>query len=176
MNVKKIRSKKALKFLGLLISAMLIATVSAQVYLFMFIDGSITVSGAEMIWILGAQAPVDAVIAGSTVTIDLDVTQGTPTNFEDVLYLKNVNASGSFNYYINVTTAVSSGDFQRALMHIYQNSSGPWLFVDTLDLTSSGDFYGSTLAFDNYLEMRFEVNATNTGGPYGFGIQLRYWA
>ena len=176
MNVKKIRSRKALKFLGLLISAMLIATVSAQVYLFMFIDGSITVTGAEMIWILGAQAPVDAVIAGSTVTIDLDVTQGTPTNFSDVLYLKNVNASGSFNYYINVTTAVSSGDFQRALMHINTNSTGSWEFVDTLDLASSGDFYSSTLGFGNYLEMRFEVNATNTGGPYGFGIQLRYWA
>ena len=37
MNVRKIRSRKALKFLGLLISAMVIAAVSAQVYSYMYI-------------------------------------------------------------------------------------------------------------------------------------------
>jgi hypothetical protein len=176
MNVKKIRSKKALKFLGLLISAMLIATVSAQVYLFMFIDGSISITGAKMVWIKGDQTPADAVISGSTVTIDLDVTQGTPQNFSDVLYAKNTNASGSFNYYINVTNPVLASDFQRAYMHIFKNSSGSWAFADTLDLTNSGDYYQSTLAFGNYLEMRFEVNATASTGTFEFDIQLRYWA
>ncbi len=172
MNVKKV-----LKFIGLLISAMLIATVSAQVYKFMYIDGSITPTGAEMIWLEGLEAPSGTTISGSTVQLDLPVTQGTPIVFTDVLYLKNVNASGSFNYYINVTTAVSSSDFQRAWMHIYENytSPGTWTFLDTLDLTSSGDYYQSSLAAGDFLEMRFEVNATNTAGPYDFDIQLRYW-
>lgn len=169
--------KKTAKLILLLISTLLIAAASAATYKFMYIDGSITPTGAKMIWIEGADAPADTTISGSNVQLDLDVTEGTPTNFSDVLYLKNVNASGSFNYYINVTTAVSSSDFQRALMHIYENytTPGTWTFLDTLDLTSVSDFYQGSLAATYYLEMRFEVNATNTAGPYNFDIQLRYW-
>jgi hypothetical protein len=172
-----INYRKIAKIITLLLSSLLIATVSAQMYRYMYIDGSITPSGARMIWIKGAEAPTDTTISGSTVQLDLDVEEGTPADFSDVLYLKNVNTSGSFNYYINVTTAVLSSDFQRALMHIYENytSPGTWTFIDTLDLTSSSDFYQGSLAANNYVEMRFEVNATNTAGPYNFDIQLRYW-
>jgi hypothetical protein len=175
MNAIKIRSKKALKFLGLLISAMIIATVSAQVYRYMYIDGGISVTGAKLIWIDGPDDPV-ATIAGSTVIINFDVEEGTPINFTEALFLKNVNASGSFNYNINVTTPLLSTDFQRAYIHIYQNSTGSFVFADTLDMTVDNDYYSSSIAADVALAMTFELNATNTGGPYGFGIQLRYWA
>ena len=175
MNVKKISSRKALKFLGLLISAMLIATVSAVTYRYMYIDGSITVSSPKMIWILGGDAPGDASISGSTAIMDFDVENGTPSTFTDALFLKNDHATDSFDLNITMTTAVSSGDFQRALMHINENSTGSWAFVDTIDLTNATDFYYGSLTAQYYLRMSFEVNATITTGSRNFDIQVEYW-
>ena len=174
MNVKKIRSTKALKFLGLLISAMIIATVSAQVYRYMYIDGSISVTGAKLIWIDGVKAPT-ATIAGSTVTINFDVEEGTPINFTEALFLENVNATGSFAYNINVTTPVLSTDFQRALMHIFQNSTGSFVFADTLDLTIDNDGYSSSIDAGDALAMTFELNATISTGTKDFDIDVQYW-
>jgi hypothetical protein len=47
MNIEKIRSKKALKFLGLLISAMVIASVSAATYN-MFMNATVGVEPTEL--------------------------------------------------------------------------------------------------------------------------------
>jgi hypothetical protein len=172
----KLNYKKNLKFVTLLITSLLIATVSAQLYRYMYIDGSITITSAKMIWILGADAPADASISGSTAIIDLDVEQGTPLNFTEALFLKNANATGSFNYNITITQALSSSDFQRAKMHIYQNWTGlPWVFVHTLDLTNATDFYSGSLAYGKYLRMTFEVNATVTGVTKNFDVQVQYW-
>jgi len=56
----KMNYKKTLKFVTLIITSLLIATVSAQIYRYMYIDGSVTISSAKMIWILGDNAPSDA--------------------------------------------------------------------------------------------------------------------
>ena len=156
-----------------MISALLIATVSATTFRYMYIDGSITVGGAKLIWILGDDAPGDASLAGSTATLDLNVEQGTPLNFTEALFLKN-NSTASADINITITNAVLSGDFERAKMHINQNSSGSWLYVDTLDLTDSNDFYADSLAAGNYLRMTFEVNATLATGTKAFDIQVEY--
>jgi len=172
----KINYKKSLKFVTLLITALLIATVSAQTYRYMFIDGSITVSSSKLIWIKGTDAPSDATIVGGTVTMDLDVDNASRLIFTECLFLKNVNASGSFNIKINVTTAVSSSDFAVCKMHIYANSSGTWTLVDTLDLTLSGDNYTGTLSAGKYLRMTFEVEATvSETGIKPFDIQVTYY-
>jgi len=176
MNVKNIRSKKALKFLGLLISAMLIATVSAITYRYMYIDGSITVGGAYMVWLEGADLP-GAPIAGSTATVNLDVEQGTPLNFTEALFLKNQHSTDTFNYSITVTNNVSSANFQRAKMLIYENyTAGPtWTYLDTLDLTNPASSYDNSLANGTYLRMTFEVNATIASGNFDFDVQVEYW-
>lgn len=174
MNLGKINYKKSLKLVVLMISSLLIATASATVYRYMYIDGSITVSSPKLVWILGGDAPADATISGTTATIDLDVEQGTPINFTEALFLKNNNATGSFNINITMTTAVSSSDFTEAKMHINENSTGSWQYVDTLDLTDSTDFYYGSLAAGNYLRMTFEVNATIASGTRNFDIQVRY--
>ncbi|MFB0514697.1 MAG: hypothetical protein ACETVQ_03875 [Candidatus Bathyarchaeia archaeon] len=174
MNLRKIRSRKALKFLGLLISSLLIAAVSATTYRYLYIDGSIKVTSAKMIWIEGADAE-NATIQGSTAIVRLDVEEGTPVNFTEALFLKNNNASGYFNYTITITQAVSSGDFQRAKMHVYENYTTPWTYLDTLDLTNSTDSYSDSLDGQDYLRMTFEVNATATSGTFDFDIQVEYW-
>jgi len=176
MNVKNIRSKKALKFLGLLISAMLIATVSAVTYRYMYIDGSITVGSQQMSWILGDDAPSGSSISGTTAIMAFLVEQGTPTNFTEALFLKNNNITGaSFTYNITVANSVNSTDFQRAQMHIYENYTTPWTYLNTIDLTNATDFYSNSLGGLAYLRMTFEINATIASGTYDFDIQVEYW-
>lgn len=171
----KLNYKKALKLISLLITSLLIATVSAQVYRYMYIDGSITVASAKMIWIVGANAPAGSSIDGSTATIDFDVEQGTPINFTEVLLLKNDNLTGSFNILISVITPVLGSDFNVAKMHIYENSTTTWLYVDTIDLTNSTDTYSGTLGAGEYLRMKFEIEATTSAsGNKPFDIQVRY--
>lgn len=177
MEMRKINYKKSIKFLTLLLTAMIIATVSAQVYRYMYIDGSISVASAKMIWVLGADAPGDASIDGSTATVDLDVEQGTPINFTECLYLKNDNLTGSFNILVNVTNTVLASDFNEAKMHIYENYTTPsvWTYVDTLDLTDSADYYSGSLGAGNFMRMTFEVEATiSASGTKPFDVQVRY--
>jgi len=177
MNVKKLSSKKALKFLGLLISALLIATVSAATYRYMYIDGSITVGSPKMMWILGGDAPGDASISGSTASMDLDVENGTPATLGNVLFLKNEDDTNSYTYNLTITTALSAANFNIANMHIYENTTvpGTWTFLNTMTLTDSADKYSASLGTNDYLEMRFEVNATATAGTFDFDIQVEYW-
>ena len=176
MNVKKIRSRKALKFLGLLISAMLIATVSAVTYRYLYIDGSIIVGSQYLSWQLGGDAPSGASISGTTAIMAFPVEQGTPTNFTEALFLKNSNLTGaSFTYNITVANNVNSSDFQRAQMHIYENYTTPWTYLNTIDLTNATDFYSNTLNGTQYLRMTFEINATIASGTYDFDIKLEYW-
>jgi hypothetical protein len=177
MNVKNMRSKKALKFLGLLISAMVIATASAQVYRYMFIDGSIEVGTQEMSWILGDEAPTGSSISGTTAILTgFPVEQGTPAIFTETLFLKNNNVSETtYNYTITITNELLSTDFETAKMHIYENYTTPWTHLYTMDLTNSVDSYNNLLAPAKYLRMTFEINATMTAsGTYNFDLQLEY--
>jgi len=179
MNIRKIRSRKALKFLGLLISAMLIATVSAVTYRYLYIDGSITVGLQEMSWIVGGDAPNGTSISGTTAIVNFLVEQGTPANFTETLFLKNNNKSDTtFDYNLTISQNVSSSEFQTAKMHIYQNWTGPasnWTFVNTIDLTNATDYYQDSLAPTKYLRMTFEINATIGTGTRYFDIQVEYW-
>lgn len=171
----KINYKKTLKFVTLIITSMLIATVSAATYRYMYIDGSINVGTAKMIWLVGPTAPAGTTVSGSTAIVALPVEQGTPINFTECLFLKNDNLTGSFSLTVNVTTTVLGSDFTKAKMHIYENSSGSWSFVKTLDLTSLGDSYSGSLTAQNYLSMTFDVEATTSAsGNKAFDIQVSY--
>jgi hypothetical protein len=170
--------KKSAKLVFLLISAILIATASAATYRYMYIDGSVTVGTAKLIWIEGADSPGDATISGSTYTTDLDVEPGTPLNFTECVFLKNQDST-AHNMTISVTTAVLASDFTEAKMHIYSNSTGSWVFVDTLDMTTSDSYEtytGNTpLGAGNYYQMTFEISATATAsGTYNFDVQVEY--
>ena len=67
MNAKY---KKSLKIVTLLITTIFIATVSADVYRYMYIDGTVTIGSAKLVWSPGSVTPT---IAGSTATITLNV-------------------------------------------------------------------------------------------------------
>ena len=170
--------RKAIKFILLLLSSLLIAIASAQVYSYMYIDGSITIGTAKLVWIEGSDAPSDTSIVGSTVTMDLDVEPGTPKNFTECLFLKNQDTV-AHNLTISVTTAVSSSDFTECKMHIYENSSGSWVYVDTLDLTTTDSYETYTtndpLGAGEYYRFTFEVAAQSSAtGTKNFDIEVRY--
>jgi hypothetical protein len=172
MNVKK-----SLKFVTLLITALLIGTVSAATYRYMYINGGINVGSAKMIWIAGIDPPTGTTIDGSTAIVALPVEEGTPINFTNCLFLKNNNLTGHFDYTINVTTEVQPLDFDVAKMHIYTNSTGNWVFVHTLDLTTAGahDSYSGSLDAGKVLRMTVEVSAaTGAAGNKPFNLQVAY--
>jgi hypothetical protein len=167
--------KKSAKLVLLLLSSILIATVSAQVYRYMYIDGSVTVGTAKLVWIKGGGAPGDSAVSGSTYTVDLDVEPGTPLNFNACVYLKNQD-SVTHDMNISVTTAISAVYFTVCKMHIYTNSTGSWVYVDTLDMRTSDSIINS-LSLDTlkYYRMDFEVSPTlSASGTYDFNIELQY--
>jgi hypothetical protein len=92
MNVKKIRSMKALKLLGLLISAMLIATASAALYSQMFMYSHVTVEAHFCKFVTGAN--------------DTDVSASITAGGEEVTFADMIGCNGSLITYIgavNVT-------------------------------------------------------------------------
>ena len=176
----KINYKKTLKFVTLLITALLIATVSAEVYVYMYIDGTVTIGTEQLVWIKGEDAPTDATISGGTVTMDLDVQPGAIQNFTECLFLNNKDIA-DHNLTITVTTAASTGTFDSFKIYIYKNSTGPFNeYVDTLDVTVLNDQYstytGNTpLATGGYYRLTFEVKAkTGTTGTHDFDIKVTY--
>ena len=168
----KINVKKTLKLVTLLISSLLIATVSAQVYRYMYMQGTISVTTAKMIWLEGAD--VDSTITDNTATFTVTVEEDMPTNFTETLFLKNVNASGSFNYNITITQTLSSSDFTTAKLHIYENSTGAWTYVDTLDLTNATDFSSGSLNAGYFLRFTLEIEAATANGGT-FQVKVTYW-
>jgi hypothetical protein len=170
--------KKSAKLILLLISTLLIATVSAATYRYMYIDGSVTVGTAKLIWIEGLDSPGDATISGSTYTVDLDVEPGTPLNFTECVFLKNQDTA-AHNMTISVTTTISASDFTECKMHIYENSTSSSLLVDTLDITTSDSYdtrpTSDPLGASSYYRMTFEVSATTgASGTYNFDIEVEY--
>jgi hypothetical protein len=171
MNAKY---KKSLKIVTLLISAIVIATASATTFSYMYIDGSVTVGGTKMIWIAGADAPNDISSTGSTITMDLDVQNGTYQIFTEALFLKNQDST-SHDLNITVTAELSASDFDTANAIIYENSTGTWLEVGTLTLTTLSDQLSGSLDADEYYRFTFELQAApDASGAKPFDLQVTY--
>jgi len=172
----KMNYKKSLKFVTLLITSLLIATVSAATYRYMYIDGSVVVGTPKIIWVAGSDAPSGTTITGSTVTLPFNAEPGTPQNFTYCLYLKNQDTA-DHNMTISVTTTVPAADFDEFKIHIYINSTEA--FVDTLDVTTSDSYETYTgnnpLSAGEAYRMTFELAPSITAdGTYNFDIQVEY--
>jgi hypothetical protein len=172
----KLNYKKSLKFVTLLITTLLIATVSAEVYRYMYIEGTITVGGIKLMWIQGSDVP-DSIIVGGTATVSLNVENNTAVNFTEALFLKNNDTTTTYNYKITVSDTVSGTSFETAKIHIYENDTipGTWTYLNSVDLTSSSSSYQSTLAPGNYTRMTIEVKAIVDSISDSFKVQLEYW-
>jgi len=171
----KINYKKSLKFVTLLITALLIGMVSAATYKYMYIDGNVNIGSQKLQWIKDGST-----ISGDKVTVNWDVEPGIGQNFSERLYLKNIDTA-PHNMTITVTTNVSVSTFDMFNIYIYKNSTGPstWTYVDTLDVTTE-DVYSTYTANEPLgqnvcFRLDFEIKAkTGTSGPNDFDIKVQY--
>jgi hypothetical protein len=171
MKLKQLRGKKSLKLLFLLLTSLLIGTVSAVSYSYLYMNGTITVGTQQLVWIKNG-----ATISGSTVTMSFSVQPAIPQWFNQSLYLKNVDTSASHNVTIGITTALTpSGGFTYAKMYAYDaNATGAPLDIFNLSITSKYMFINPLLSNHAYL-LDFGINATATAvGSYTFSIQAVY--
>ena len=181
MNVKKIRSRKALKFLGLLISAMVIASVSAQVYNYMYIQGSGVASTAKGLkWETGTDLPSPGpTIVGYTVT-NLNFSTGAgPTNYTDCLRI--VNQDPAENHTFNLRVKKSWGnwteysEFNLVVFDGPPNSTG--VQQEVLDLSNSTALTTDMIILSSetwYVLFEIVPIANPTGTKVYFEIELMY--
>ena len=126
-------------------------------------------------WYLGTDAPRDAFISGNTVIVDLDVEQGTPVNFTEVLFLTNEHDTRTYDIEISLGRALPASEFDECKIHVYENSTASWLFVDTIDLADESDTYNGSLEAGSCLRMSFTIEATaGAGGTYSFRVKIGY--
>ena len=170
----KINYKKSLKLITLLISSLLIAIVSAQVYSYMYIEGSGTITTGGLSWQLGTSAPGGASIDGYTVkTLNLSIPTNTFKNFTDCLRIINNDAT---NHTYSLEATVVGGNstkFTTFNLAVY-NATGTFA---TLNLKSQGNSVtGLDIVGLATLYIRFEVDplTDETNGYMYFTVKLTY--
>jgi len=180
MNIEKIRSRKALKFLGLLISAMIIATVSAGVYNYMYIQGSGTASTATgLIWELGAVTdyPAGTNIDGFTVENLNFTTNASPRNYTDCLHIKNQDPTENHTFNLRVKSSWGGwSDYTEFNLVVFNATTGGTQQA-ALDLSSQGEQTANmTIPQGATWRILFEIVpiSSPTGTQVFFEIELTY--
>jgi hypothetical protein len=176
MNAKY---KKCLKMVSLIVTALIIGTVSAATYSYLYIDGGIIIGTQKIVWLAGPDAPAGTTTAGDTAVVNFEVEPDILQIFTECLYLKNQHTA-AHNLTITVTTALDSGDFDVANAKIYENSTTSWLLVDTLSLTTLNDDYetytaNTPLIAGGYYRFTFEIQADAlASGTKSFDLTVVY--
>lgn len=166
--------KKVLKIATLLLSSLLIATVSAQAYRFMYIDGSVSISVTGLKWVKGDSASGGTSISGSTATVAMSISNGTIANFTHYLYLQNQDGTGH-SLMINITNDATSSLYETNgfNMTIYNNATG--VYISALDVLSTSSYYSGTISGSAVWQVTFEIaTKTDASGSDGFNVQFRY--
>jgi len=185
MNAIKIRSRKALKFLGLLISAMVIAAVSASMYNYMYIQGSGVASTTKGLkWELGAagQYPSGTTIDGFTVkNLNFSVA-ASPINYTNCLHIVNQDATESHVFNLRVMKSYGTGwsEFTEFNLVVFNGDpEGAGVQQAVLDLSNSTDVTadmtipagaGTTW----YILFEIVPISSPTGAQVFFEIELTY--
>ncbi len=173
MNLNTLKNKKSLKIVTLLAASLLIATASAQVYLYLYISGSVEIStNAGLTWVLGDSAPTGSQITGVTADLTLPVSNGTLANFTNVLYLKNFDAS-DHSFTITVTAAPTASLYDSFTMKISDNSTAA--SVHDMNLLSDTT-YSSTMPASAVWQLAFEIQTKSSASAQTdtFSIELEY--
>jgi hypothetical protein len=174
MELKQILTKKPMKLLILLLTALVIGTASATVYNYMYLQGFVTVGTAQIVWVKGSSAPSGTTITGSSVSMTLSAISGTNQTTTDCLRLKNNNPTVLYNMSIIVTKALPPANFTSAHIYLYDYSNSTLLQSISITTTNT---YNTTLAGGRTDRLDFQIYANNstTSGSFPFGIQVTYW-
>jgi hypothetical protein len=171
----KLNYKKSLKLITLLITSLLIATVSAQAYRYLYIEGSVSISETGLKWVKGDKAGSSITITGSSAAVSLSVSNGTTSNFTDYLYLRNLDAS-NHSLLISITNDATAGYYESNGFNltIYNNSTGA--YITQLNILSTSSSYSGNITESVYWHITFEVATASgsAGNSDDFAVQFRY--
>ena len=162
----KMNYRKSLKFLVLLVSAILIATVSATVYDYMYLNANVGVQGMSLTWVSGA----DATSAGteiSGVTASLNTLKGPPNGTRIYRDPVRVNNTGASTVTFNLTISTVSGDtsyLDSIYVRLYNYTDD--VSIQNMTVWSSGaqgsDLAGLQLPANNMWRFQWEITWKST--------------
>lgn len=161
MILEKINWRKSTKFVTLLLSSLLIATVSATIYNYMFLDSEIGVQVIDLKWRDGADnATAGTQIAEATAT--LTNLQGPPNGtriYEDPVRLNNTGSAVTFDLLIDSVSG-DTVNMSSIIVRIYNitNSAS----IENLTVWSGGSQGSdlSNLSIASTEEWRFQWEIT----------------
>lgn len=170
----QINQKRVAKLITLAISSILIATVSAQAYRYMYINGTVTIGNTGLTWIKGDSAPAGTSVSGSTATVALIISNGTIMNFTHVLYLKNLDAL-THPLTINITHAATSGLYETLGFNITLRNNATSAYIGQLNALSTSSAYSGTVVASEVWHMTFELaTKVDATGSDDFALQFTY--
>jgi hypothetical protein len=170
----KLNYKKSLKFITLLIASLLIGTVSAEIYSYMYIQGSGTIASQELIWELGTN-PCGATIQGYTVkNLNISIPKNTFENITDCIRL--VNNDNTYGYTFNLTTAVIGGDPSKFTTFDFVMYYSNWTQVAKFSIKNQGSTPNLNIAKSQTMYIRFEIDPLldAINGYMYFTLKLTY--
>jgi len=174
----KLNYKRSLKLMTLLISTILIASVSATTYMYMYMQsGQISITTGGLEWLKGSDANAGTTIAGNTITgLSLDVLNGTEQFFNFTLYIKNVDAATAHTFSIEVTSSSGvTSYFDYMYLKLYDNSTNT--YENQIDLLTQGSkVSGLTINGNGVWRVSFYTKAKSayTSGTVTFTVKLTY--
>jgi hypothetical protein len=184
MNANSIKNKKSLKLVAMLITAILIATVSAATYSELFMSGSgITVGNASVYFSNGGNTTLLSTVgissAGTEVTFDNipDIEPGETITYEEAVNVTNnageskditidlYSITGDFDTnfdYVNITMIAADGSSQGASIEIVSTGS---------NVTSTG---AATMSDQDIWAIKWIIKAKTDATPTeSFTITLK---
>ncbi len=170
----KISYKKTLKIATLLLTSVIIATVSATTYSYMYIQGSGTITTGGLSWAKGVDAPAATTIAGAYVTdMNFSIKENQFLNATDSLHLINGDAT-SHTFSIDATvTGGNTSKFTTFDMIIYKSDNTG---IAKISVKNNGSASSLTISGTETLYVRFEIDPLldETSGDMAFTVQLIY--
>jgi hypothetical protein len=174
MNLQTIRGKKSQKLLFLLFTSLLIGVVSAQVYSYMYIQGSGTITTGGLAWQLGSTAPGGTSIQGYTVkNLNLTIQKNNFKNFTDCLRLINNDATSHTFSLASAVTAGNTTKFTTFNLAVYQSGGAR---ITKISIKNQQSASSLTIQGSETLYIRFEVDplTDETSGYMAFTVTLTY--
>lgn len=162
----KFNYKKSLKFITLLIASLLIATVSAAIYDFMYLNANVGVQGMYLEWISGNDG-TDAGTSINGVTATLTNLLGPPNGTRTYADPVRLNNTGASPITFNLTISSVTGDttqLDSIYVRIYSFNTSTW--IQNVTVWSSGaigsDANDLQIPSDNMWRFQWEIKWKST--------------
>jgi hypothetical protein len=170
----KTNYKKALKLVTLLMTSILIATASAQIYSYMYIEGSGRITTGGLKWQEGTNFPQGASIQGAYVkNLNFSVPKDSILNITDCLRIVNQD-NKQYTFKLEVTAVGGNpSNFTTFDLVIYNSTNE----LATLNVMETGNTQNITIGALKTLYIRFEIETVmgKESGYFYFTVKLTYW-